>query len=118
MNDQQINSPQRVYIFDTTLRDGQQCPGAGMNFKKNLEYAGLAVDLGVDVLEAGFPAASRADFEIVLAIAGEYFKSPQAPVIAALCQLRDEQIDRDFDEYELEAEEAGPVFQLIARYAF
>ncbi len=83
----------QVKIFDTTLRDGQQCPGAGMSFEKNLEYARLATKLKVDVLEAGFPSASKLDFQIVNAIAAEQAALPESPVIAALCQLRSEQID-------------------------
>ncbi|NMC63809.1 MAG: 2-isopropylmalate synthase, partial [SAR324 cluster bacterium] len=87
MNDRQIK------IFDTTLRDGQQCPGAGMSFEHCLEYAHLADALGVDVLEAGFPSASKLDFSIVRQIASEIAVNEEAPVIAGLCQLRDEQID-------------------------
>src|SRR5580698_5331636 len=59
-----IMKPQHIKIFDTTLRDGQQCPGAGMAFEKNIEYARLACELKIDVLEAGFPSASSLDFEI------------------------------------------------------
>ena len=88
-----MDQSNRIIIFDTTLRDGQQCPGAGMNLKQNLQYAHLAAELGVDVLEAGFPAASRIDFEIVRAISDELKTLPSAPTVAALCQLRDEQID-------------------------
>ena len=60
-----------IKIFDTTLRDGQQCPGAGMSFEQNMEYARLACELRVDVLEAGFPFASMVDFNIVHSIAEE-----------------------------------------------
>ena len=81
-----------IRIFDTTLRDGQQCPGAGMSFEKNIEYARLASKLRIDVLEAGFPAASKVDFEIVNTIAQEFGTSKNSPVIAALCQLREEQV--------------------------
>ena len=88
---------QQVFIFDTTLRDGQQCPGAGMSFSENLEYARLAALLGIDIVEAGFPAASALDFEIVNAIAKEYGSSEAAPIVTALCQLRDEQIDRTIE---------------------
>jgi 2-isopropylmalate synthase len=56
---------QQIYIFDTTLRDGQQSPGAGMSFEDNLTYAQYAYELGIDILEAGFPAASQHDFNIV-----------------------------------------------------
>jgi 2-isopropylmalate synthase len=81
-----------IKIFDTTLRDGQQCPGAGMSFEKNIEYARLANKLRVDVLEAGFPSASAVDFAIVNTIASEFGSSKNSPVIAALCQLREEQV--------------------------
>ena len=94
------NDDRQVKIFDTTLRDGQQCPGAGMSYERNLEYARLAADLGVDILEAGFPSASRVDFEIVQAIASELAPSASAIKIAGLCQLRDEQIDRTIEALE------------------
>ncbi|MBP9838734.1 MAG: 2-isopropylmalate synthase [Proteobacteria bacterium] len=83
----------KVRIFDTTLRDGQQCPGAGMSFEQNLEYTQLAMEVGVDVLEAGFPSASHLDFEIVNTIAKLYGCKENSPIIAGLCQLREEQID-------------------------
>ena len=82
----------QIQVFDTTLRDGQQCPGAGMNFEANLEYARLAALLRIDVVEAGFPSASKLDFEIVHRIAELYGSLESAPVVAALCQLREEQI--------------------------
>ncbi len=50
----------RVLIFDTTLRDGEQCPGATMNFEEKLEVADCLDALGVDIIEAGFPIASEA----------------------------------------------------------
>lgn len=87
-------SEKHIKIFDTTLRDGQQCPGAGMSFEHNIEYARLACALRVDILEAGFPSASNLDFEIVNTIAGEFGSSAQSPMIAGLCQLRREQIER------------------------
>ncbi len=59
----------RVYIFDTTLRDGEQCPGATMTFEEKLEVADLLESMGVDIIEAGFPIASDGDFEAVSAIA-------------------------------------------------
>lgn len=86
-----------IKIFDTTLRDGQQCPGAGMSFDNNIEYARLACDLRVDVLEAGFPAASHLDFEIVKTIADEIIHFDYQPVVAALCQLREEQVVRTIE---------------------
>ncbi len=90
----QIPNGVKVRIFDTTLRDGQQCPGAGLSFDRNLEYARLAAATGVDVLEAGFASASLLDFEIVHTIATELAPKPDSPIIASLCQLREEQIDR------------------------
>ncbi len=89
---------EKVYIFDTTLRDGQQCPGAGMSFEDNLKYAELARKLGVDVLEAGFPAASKLDFEIVSEIASALSTTEEDRVtVAALSQLRSEQIDKTIE---------------------
>ena len=58
-----------VVIFDTTLRDGEQCPGATMTFEEKLEIAHFLEDMGVDIIEAGFPIASDGDFEAVSAIA-------------------------------------------------
>jgi 2-isopropylmalate synthase len=61
----------RVYIFDTTLRDGEQSPGASMNTDEKLEIARQLVRLGVDVIEAGFPVSSPGDFESVQRIGAE-----------------------------------------------
>src|SRR6478609_392913 len=58
----------RVYIFDTTLRDGEQSPGCSMTVPEKLRMAAKLVDLGVDILEAGFPIASEGDFQAVDAI--------------------------------------------------
>ncbi len=82
----------QVYIFDTTLRDGQQSPGAGMSFKDNLRYAELANLLNIDVLEAGFPSASETDYQIVNVIAKNMAEKNSTMIIAALCQLREEQL--------------------------
>ena len=59
----------RVYIFDTTLRDGEQSPGCSMTVPEKLRMAAKLVELGVDILEAGFPIASEGDFEAVDAVA-------------------------------------------------
>ncbi len=69
----------RVYIFDTTLRDGEQSPGCSMTVPEKLRMAAKLVELGVDILEAGFPIASDGDFEAVQAISREY---PWAQVAA------------------------------------
>src|ERR1041385_592919 len=64
-----IMADDRLVIFDTTLRDGEQSPGASMNLAEKLEVAHALRDLGVDVIEAGFPLASPGDFEAVQAVA-------------------------------------------------
>ena len=80
----------RLIIFDTTLRDGEQSPGASMNLSEKLEVAHALRDLGVDVIEAGFPIASPGDFEAVQAIA----RQVQGPVICGLARCNAEDIDR------------------------
>ena len=60
---------ERVYIFDTTLRDGEQAPGASLNTAEKMKIAVQLEKLGVDIIEAGFPAASPGDFEAVTKIA-------------------------------------------------
>jgi 2-isopropylmalate synthase len=62
----------RVYIFDTTLRDGEQSPGCSMTVPEKLQLARKLVELGVDILEAGFPIASDGDFEAVEAVSREF----------------------------------------------
>ena len=62
----------RVYIFDTTLRDGEQSPGCSMTVPEKLRMAAKLVDLGVDILEAGFPIASEGDSEAVDAVAANF----------------------------------------------
>ena len=80
----------RVIIFDTTLRDGEQSPGASMNAAEKMRLATQLEKLGVDVMEAGFPAASEGDFEAVSKIAGKLVKSE----VAALARTSKEDIDR------------------------
>ena len=62
----------RVYIFDTTLRDGEQSPGSSMTVPEKLRMAEKLVALGVDILEAGFPIASEGDFQAVDAVSREF----------------------------------------------
>src|SRR5258708_6400998 len=62
----------RVYIFDTTLRDGEQSPGCSMTVAEKVRMAAKLVDLGVDILEAGFPIPSAGGSEAVDAVAREY----------------------------------------------
>lgn len=85
-------SADRVIIFDTTLRDGEQSPGCSMNTAEKLEVAATLVDLGIDVIEAGFPIASPGDFEAVQAIARQF--GDRGPTICALARCREEDIDR------------------------
>lgn len=89
-----MKNKQKIYILDTTLRDGQQAPGAGMSFEDNLTYSQYADELGIDILEAGFPSASNDDFEIVNTIAKNLAAQRSTMKIAAVCQLREEQIVR------------------------
>ncbi len=82
--------PNRVLIFDTTLRDGEQSPGCSMTQPEKLRMARALAELGVDVIEAGFPAASRGDWEAVNQIAREV----KGPVIAGLARCNREDIDK------------------------
>src|SRR5258708_1201258 len=86
-------SADRVLIFDTTLRDGEQSPGASMTTAEKLEIARALADLGVDVLEAGFPIASPGDFEAVREIA-TVVGGRDGPIIAGLARCNDADIDR------------------------
>jgi 2-isopropylmalate synthase len=79
----------RLYIFDTTLRDGEQSPGASLTSDEKLEIALQLADLGVDIIEAGFPIASPDDLAAVRRIANEV----KGPVIAGLARARPEDID-------------------------
>ncbi len=82
-----------VLIFDTTLRDGEQSPGATMSHSEKLEIAGLLDEMGVDIIEAGFPIASEGDFEAVSEIA----KLSKESVICGLARANFKDIDRCWD---------------------
>jgi 2-isopropylmalate synthase len=79
-----------LIVFDTTLRDGEQSPGASMNLIEKLEIAHALADLGVDIIEAGFPIASPGDFEAVQMIA----RQVPGPVICGLARCNNDDIDR------------------------
>src|SRR5436305_9644649 len=79
----------RVLIFDTTLRDGEQSPGISLNKQEKLEIAHQLARLGVDVIEAGFPIASPGDFESVQAIAREV----EGPVICGLARTSKQDVE-------------------------
>ncbi|EIM28063.1 2-isopropylmalate synthase [Microvirga lotononidis] len=78
------SSKDRVLIFDTTLRDGEQCPGATMTLEEKLEVAELLDTMGVDIIEAGFPIASNGDFEAVSLIAKQVRRATVAGLARAI----------------------------------
>ncbi|HVF15963.1 MAG TPA: 2-isopropylmalate synthase, partial [Steroidobacteraceae bacterium] len=82
--------PNRVLIFDTTLRDGEQSPGCSMTQPEKLRVAKALAELGVDIIEAGFPIASRGDWESVNSIA----KEVHGPIIAGLARCNREDINQ------------------------
>jgi len=83
------NSPDRVHIFDTTLRDGEQSPGISLNTREKVEIAQQLARLGVDVIEAGFPITSPGDFEAVQEIS----RNVEGPVICGLARTHKADID-------------------------
>ncbi len=85
-----VPDAQRVQIFDTTLRDGEQSPGISLNASEKLEIAHQLARLGVDVIEAGFPIASPGDFAAVQAIA----RQVDGPVVCGLARANPGDIDR------------------------
>ncbi|MBW7958489.1 MAG: 2-isopropylmalate synthase [Anaerolineae bacterium] len=98
-----MSSPDTVLIFDTTLRDGEQSPGATLNVEEKLEIARQLSRLGVDICEAGFPIASPGDFEAVRRIAEEVGpltegrKDGQPMVIAGLARANETDISRAYE---------------------
>ena len=80
----------RIHIFDTTLRDGEQSPGCSMDFEEKLRMAEKLQELGVDVIEAGFPIASEGDFAAVKAVAARC----REVKVAALCRTADQDVAR------------------------
>ena len=93
--------PDRLVIFDTTLRDGEQAPGCSMTDREKLRVAQALAEMGVDVIEAGFPAASEGDFESVRLIAREI----RGPVICGLARCGGNDIERAWQALQ-EAERA------------
>jgi 2-isopropylmalate synthase len=90
MTTQDKSEQDRVVIFDTTLRDGEQCPGATMTHEEKLAVAELLDEMGVDIIEAGFPIASEGDFAAVLEIA----KRTKNAVVCGLARAGQKDIDR------------------------
>lgn len=85
--------PDVVRIFDTTLRDGEQSPGINLSAKEKVEIASQLANLGVDIIEAGFPINSDAEFEAVRAVA----MNVKGPVICALARVGDADVDRAWE---------------------
>ncbi|MEI8355785.1 MAG: 2-isopropylmalate synthase [Deltaproteobacteria bacterium] len=98
-----------IRIFDTTLRDGEQSPGASMNIDEKLRIAKQLEKLNVDVIEAGFPIASQGDFEAVRKIA----QTIKGPDIAGLCRAQLKDIDRGWEALQY-AGERGRIHTFIA----
>ncbi|KAK6122888.1 hypothetical protein DH2020_043354 [Rehmannia glutinosa] len=94
-----IPDPKYVRIFDTTLRDGEQSPGATMTTKEKLDIARQLARLGVDIIEAGFPASSDADFDAVKLIAREVgdADSDHIPVICGLARCNKRDIEKAWE---------------------
>ena len=88
-----MSEPRTIRIFDTTLRDGEQSPGCSMNLNEKVEMAQALVDLGVDVIEAGFPIASPGDFDAVREIASTI----RGATICGLARCADADIDRAWE---------------------
>ncbi|MEM1227558.1 MAG: 2-isopropylmalate synthase [Planctomycetota bacterium] len=87
------NPVRPIRIFDTTLRDGEQSPGASMNMAEKLEVAAALADMGVDIIEAGFPIASPGDFESVRQIASTI----RGSTVCGLARCADNDIDRAWE---------------------
>ena len=106
--DAMSHEPKRVIVFDTTLRDGEQAPGFSMDVPAKLVLARALDGLGVDIIEAGFPIASPADFEGVRQVSLEV----RRPVIAALARCREQDIDEAARA--LEPAERGRIHTFLA----
>jgi len=98
-NHKEENVSERVYIFDTTLRDGEQSPGNTMNTQEKLRVAKQLEALGVDIIEAGFPIASEGDFDAVRQIA-QMVKNCE---VAGLARANNEDIDRAWEAVKVAA---------------
>src|SRR5260221_2899550 len=83
-----VMTAERVRIFDTTLRDGEQSPGCSMDLTEKLRMARQLETLGVDIIEAGFPIASDGDFAAVQAVANEC----RNVTVAALCRTSEQDV--------------------------
>ncbi|MHA1599833.1 MAG: 2-isopropylmalate synthase, partial [Alphaproteobacteria bacterium] len=91
------NDANRVIVFDTTLRDGEQSPGCSMNLEEKLRMATILEEMQVDVVEAGFPIASKGDFEAVQEVA----KTLKTSSVAGLARAVKKDIDRNWEALKL-----------------
>ena len=106
-----MTESRQITIFDTTLRDGEQSPGASMNLAEKMELAQALVDLGIDIIEAGFPIASPGDFESVSQISQEI----QGATICGLARCNDADIDRAWEA--IQHAESGRIHVFLATSA-
>src|SRR3990172_2100054 len=100
MDESGVNPNTYVRIFDTTLRDGEQSPGATMTSAEKLEVGRMLARLGVDIIEAGFPAASPDDLEAVRRIAleiGNPSDGSKAPIICGLARTTRKDIEKAWE---------------------
>ncbi|MFA6142976.1 MAG: 2-isopropylmalate synthase [Candidatus Omnitrophota bacterium] len=97
---------EKITIFDTTLRDGEQCPGASLNINEKLEIAKQLAVLGVDVIESGFPISSPGDFDAVRSVA----RNVKGPVICGLARSIEKDIDAAYDAVKYSARPRVHVF--------
>ncbi len=104
-----MSQAKAIRIFDTTLRDGEQSPGASMNIEEKLRIAKQLQKLNIDVIEAGFPIASEGDFEAVKKVA----QNIKGPEIAGLCRANLKDIDRAWEALQ-HAGEKGRIHTFIA----
>ena len=107
-----VDDANRVHIFDTTLRDGEQSPGISLNTAEKVEIAQQLARLGVDVIEAGFPITSPGDFEAVEAIA----RGVEGPVICGLARTHKADIDAAWGAIKDAAAAAHPHLHLDLRH--
>ncbi len=101
----------KIIIFDTTLRDGEQCPGASLNINGKIEIARQLAVLGVDVIEAGFPVSSPGDFDAVRTVA----KEVKGPAVCGLARSMVKDIDACYDAVKYSAHPRIHVFLATSR---
>ena len=109
---QKMANTDKVFIFDTTLRDGEQCPGATMTFEEKLEVADFLDAMGVDIIEAGFPIASEGDFLAVAEIA----KRIKTAVVCGLSREATISVVNGHNVYETKKMDLPEFVRFLTRY--